>query len=148
MRALVQPLRVSGPTQTGGNKKKKEFSLVGCTWIGSSSTSGRNMKTYFSAMMGSEWGLPWASCFFRSLGLFLIMSLDIAWRLGGFGELPGLDLGVPLGGVPVGLGASLTLSPALKDFDLCLPLGGKDINVLLRRMFEVHRMSDLRVMHY
>jgi len=40
----------------------------------------------------------------------------MALRLVGFGEFPGLDFGVP-----VGLGLILGLSPALKDFDLCLP---------------------------
>ena len=50
------------------------------------------------------------------------MSLDIAFRLAGFGELPGLDFGVPVGGVPVGLGANFALSPKLKDRDLGLPL--------------------------
>ena len=73
-------------------------------------------STYFSVMSGSECGLPWISCFLRSLGLFLFISLDMALRLVGFGEFPGLDFGVP-----VGLGLILGLSPALKDFDLCLP---------------------------
>lgn len=49
------------------------------------------------------------------------MSLDKAFRLGGFGELLGLDLGVPVDGVPVGLAADLGLSPTLKDLDLDLP---------------------------
>ena len=49
------------------------------------------------------------------------MSLDMALRLAGFGELPGLDFGVAVGGVPEGLGFSLARSPALNDLDLCLP---------------------------
>lgn len=61
------------------------------------------------------------SCFFASLGRFLLMSLDMALRLMGFGEFPGLDFGVPVGGVPDGLTVSFPLSPALKDFDRGLP---------------------------
>ena len=60
------------------------------------------------------------------------MSLDMAFRLAGFGELLGLDLGVPVGGVPVGLEAILALSPAVKDLDRGLsPEGEKTTRYFL-----------------
>lgn len=49
------------------------------------------------------------------------MSLVMAFLLGGFGELPGVDFGVLEDGVPFGLKVGLILSPALKDLDLGLP---------------------------
>ena len=49
------------------------------------------------------------------------MSFVMAFRLGGFGELPGVDFGVHEDGVPFGLKVGLILSPALKDLDLGLP---------------------------
>ena len=50
------------------------------------------------------------------------MSFVMAFRLGEFEELPGVDFGVLEDGVPFRLKVGLTLSPALRDLDLVLPL--------------------------
>ena len=51
------------------------------------------------------------------------MSFVMAFRLGGFEELRGVDFGVLEDGVPLGLKVGLILSPALRDLDLGLPMG-------------------------
>lgn len=67
------------------------------------------------------------------------MSLVMAFRLGGFGELPGVDFGLSEDGVPFRLKVGLTLSPALKDLDLGLPLD-KESEPLTERCLKLDDM--------
>ena len=67
------------------------------------------------------------------------MSLVMAFRLGGFGELPGVDFGVLEDGVPFGLKVGLILSLALKDLDLGL-LSDEENEPLTETCLNLHDM--------